>query len=143
MPSVTPEEAKTSTASSVDSTLESKVVTTTLGTKVVTLMPPIVQSTLSENLTIEVSSSEEATDTTLNPTSTEESEEQITVGEEIDEFTQSSSEETEEAEEIEDGVTERMTTEYPETIEPFNVNFTEPQLGNDRINSSNNFINAC
>jgi hypothetical protein len=127
----------------VDSTLESKVITSTIGTKVVTLSPPVVQSTLSENLTIEVSSSEEDAssekfeETTLNPTSTEDSEEQITVGEDLEtEFPQTSSEEVEE---IEEEATERTTTEYPETVEPFHINLTSPQTGNDSINSLNNF----
>jgi hypothetical protein len=140
---VTPEEAKTSTQSSVDSTLESKVITTTIGTKVVTLTPPVVQSTLSENLTIEVTSSEEDAssekfeETTVNPTSTEDSGEQIGVGEDLEtEFPQTSSEEVEE---IEEEATERTTTEYPETMEPFHINLTSPQTGNDSINSLNNF----
>ena len=149
MPSVTPEEAKTSTQSSVDATLESKVVTTTLGTKVVTLTPPIEYSTLSEILTTEDSLSEEYfstnkfRETTLNPASSEDSGEQITVGEDIDdnlsEFPQTSSEEIEE---IEDEATERTTTDYPETEEPFNVNLTTSQMGNNNNNSLNNFINA-
>jgi hypothetical protein len=144
VPSVTPEEVKTSTQVSVDTTLESKVITTTLGTKVVTLTPPVVHSTLSENLTIEVTSSEEdlstekIEETTLNQNSVEEqSEEQIKVGEDPEtEIPENSSEEIEESEEE---ATERMTTEYPETTETLNVNLTSPQMGNDSINSINNF----
>lgn len=108
-----------------------------------TLTPPVVQSTLSDNLTLEVSSSEEdlstekIEETTVNQNSIEESEEQITVGEDPEtEIPQTSSEEDEEIEEEE--ATERMTTEYPETVEPLTVNLTSPQMGNDSINSINN-----
>jgi hypothetical protein len=141
VPSVTPSEYKASTPSSVDTTLESKITATT---------PLIALSTLSENLTMEVTSSEEIESTekfritTLNPSSDEELGEQITVGEDIDdiddittEFPETSSEEIDSDE---DETTDRITTEYPETVEPFNVNLTTSQLGNNKINSLLNYI---
>lgn len=143
MPSVTPDEFKTSTQSSVDTTLESKFVSST---------PLIALSTLSDNLTIEVTSSEEVStdrlrETTLNPSSNEESGEEVTDPEIVPTISypeeNNSSEEVGSGEEEEEA-TERFTTEYFETEEPFNVNLTTSQLGNKKIINSllSNFINA-
>lgn len=104
----------------------------------ITTTPSIALSTLSENLTIEVTSSEENVstekfrETTLNPSSNEESGEQITVGEEIDEtISEPAGNSSEEVESGEEETTEKMTTEYFETMEPLNVNLTTSQLGNN------------
>lgn len=112
VPSVTPSDAKTSTESTLDTTVEVK----TFSSSPVTLSP---------NLTIEVTSSEETVsteklgDTTLEPTS----------GEEIDDSTEygTSSEYPESGEEDE------TTTETAET-EPININLTSStiaQWGNE------------
>lgn len=123
---------------------------TTLETKIIATTPSIALSILSDNLTIEVTSSEENVsteifrETTLNPSSNEESEEQITVGEDFEDlFTTFPDDLSEENGSGEEETTEGMTTEYPETVEPFNVNLTTSQLGNKTINSLlSNFINA-
>jgi hypothetical protein len=150
VPSVTPSEAKTSTQSSIDTTLETKIVSTTPQLALSTT-PLLALSTLSENLTIEVTSSEENVstekfrETTLNPSSIEESEEEtITIGEDNEDIISFPGNSSEELESGEEETTEGMlTTEFSETMEPFNVNLTTSKLGNNNINSLlSNFIDA-
>lgn len=111
MPSVSPSEAKTTTQSSLDTTFDTKTVPAT---------PLITLSTLSDNITNEITLGEEemTTDkykeTTLQPTSSEETEDSS----EFIGVTGTSSEETLESEEEEEAATTVAD------IEPINFNLT-------------------
>lgn len=129
VPSVTPNETKTSTQSTLDTTIESKVAPST----VFTTLPSLSENITNENIMEEeeMPQTEKVFETTLEPTSSEEvdnSDEYIAV-------TGSSSEYPTESEEDEEDQTTMEPADVAET-EPTNINLTSStitQFGNTQL----------